>query len=89
MGTPQEPLHGGLERVAHARGGKAMSGTRPCAQQGPAGDGKQPPLVPRSGSFPRLRPGVAGAQALAARAGSGALLAREANVIHRSYGVDV
>jgi hypothetical protein len=58
MGTPQAPFHGGLERVAHARGGKVMSGTRTCAQQGPAGDGKQPPLVPRSGSFPRLRPGV-------------------------------
>jgi hypothetical protein len=58
MGTPQEPLHGGLEQVAPARGGKAISGTRTCAQQGPAGDGKQPPLVPRSGSFPRLRPGV-------------------------------
>ena len=28
------------------------------AQQGFAGDGKQPPLVPRSGSFPRLKPGV-------------------------------
>ncbi len=58
MGTPQEPLHGGLERVAHARGGKAMSGTRTCAQQGHAGDGEQRPLVPRSRCPPRLMPGV-------------------------------
>ena len=28
------------------------------AQQGHAGDGKQPPLVPRSGCSPRLMPGV-------------------------------
>jgi len=28
------------------------------AEQGFAGDGKQPPLVPRSGYFPRLKPGV-------------------------------
>jgi len=56
MGTPQEPLHGGLERGAHARGGKSMSGTRTCAQQGHAGDGIQPPL--RCGFPPRLMPGV-------------------------------
>jgi hypothetical protein len=58
MGSPQEPLHGGLERVAHARSGKAMSGTRTCAQQGHAGDGEQRPLVPRSRCSPRLMPGV-------------------------------
>jgi hypothetical protein len=58
MDTPQEPLHGGLERVAHARGGKAMSGTRTCAQQGHPGDGEQRPLVPRSRCSPRLMPGV-------------------------------
>ena len=30
----------------------------PATQQGFAGDGKQPPLVPRCGSFPRLKPSV-------------------------------
>ena len=58
MGTPQEPLPGGLERVAHARGGKAMSGTRTCVQQGHAGDGEQPPLVSRSRRQRRLKRGV-------------------------------
>ena len=58
MGTPQEPLYGGLEGVAHARGGKAMSGAPTCAQQGHAGDGEQRPLVPRSRSSPRLTPSV-------------------------------
>jgi hypothetical protein len=54
MGTPQEPLHGGLERVAHARGGKAMSGTRLCAQQGPAG-GRQ---ITKTGRHHPLTPGT-------------------------------
>ena len=39
-------------------GGKAMSGARPCAQQGHAGDGEQRPLVPRSRCSPRLMPSV-------------------------------
>jgi hypothetical protein len=43
---------GGRERVPRR---DAVPGP---AQQGPAGDGKQPPLLRRSGSFPRLRPGV-------------------------------
>src|SRR5262249_28693389 len=58
MATPQAPLHGSLERMAHARGSKTRSGTRTCAQQGPAGDGEQRPLVPRSRCSPRLKRSV-------------------------------
>jgi hypothetical protein len=58
MATPQAPLRGSLERMAYARGSKTRSGTRACAQQGPAGDGEQRPLVPRSRFSPRLRPSV-------------------------------
>ena len=35
-----------------------MASCSNCAEQGHAGDGKQPPLVPRCGRFPRLMPGV-------------------------------
>jgi hypothetical protein len=56
MGTLQASLHGGLELVAHARSGKAMSDTRTCAQQPPAADALQPPL--RSGFRAQLRRSV-------------------------------
>jgi hypothetical protein len=56
MGPPQAPLHGDLTRVAHARGTKAMSGTRTRAQPRHAGDGVQPTL--RFSFPPRLMPGV-------------------------------
>ena len=35
-----------------------LSNVSTCAEQGFAGDGKQPPLVPRFGYFPRLKPSV-------------------------------
>jgi hypothetical protein len=57
---PNEPVHRGLERAAYARGGKAMSGARPCAQHGLAPDCLQPSLVPRSGFRQQVKPHVRG-----------------------------
>jgi hypothetical protein len=45
-------------RGALAQGSKAMSGARPGAQQGHAGDCEQRPLVPRSRCPPRLKRSV-------------------------------
>jgi hypothetical protein len=63
---PRRPGRGGILRPGWRPRGWRQSVTgkpghrhrSPATQQGFAGDGKQPPLVPRSGSFPRLKPGV-------------------------------
>ena len=56
------PAHrAGRRGAGSRRQGRPSTGAVPAqgmAEQGFAGDGKQPPLVPRCGSFPRLKPGV-------------------------------
>jgi hypothetical protein len=70
----------GLTGTGQAGGSPGRSG----AEQGPAGDGKQPPLVPRSGSFPRLRPSVGLQQKFSTEAaGQCALSARDAEELQR------
>ena len=58
---PRPTGRGGLLRPGWRQSVTGRPGPRrrsPATQQGFAGDGKQPPLVPRCGSFPRLKPSV-------------------------------